>query len=365
MAHFLPWYTLRGADYPLPAEEAARLDWTPPIEDLRHWNDARAEYRRTHLRLPHGGIYDSRDPARIEWQIATAAAHGVDGFLLNWYGVYSVENVITLHWLQGLQRWNAKHSDHPFLYFFCHDMQAQWPTEGKRPVSLEEDFRFIREHLIRPGYLCRDGRPVFAVFPYGDQCAAYRHTLDRVFPDGADLIWCGPAEPPDENAAFIWVAPDEETIDLAACTSWRDPDNCGEQALAQFYGQRRANGGNRQYLMGGVWPGFNDTLVRWAWNEPAQHGRVRPRVICRHTRAGSTLERTWAAYLNALRQRISRPQEDWLPIPLVQLITWNDYAEDSALEPTLDDGFHPLELCLRMRREAATLFAQLDQRTRR
>jgi hypothetical protein len=359
LGHFLPWFTRRGADYPLPAEEAARLDWLPPIEDMRHWNDARAHYRRTHLRMPAIGVYDSRDPGVIEWQIHAAVAGGVDGFIVNWYGKYSVENVITLHWLRALEAWNARHPEQPFLYFICHDMQAQWPSEGKRPVSLEEDFLFIREHLIRDSYLCRCGRPLLAVFPYGDQRERYRQALDRVFGDvGADLIWAGGPPRRGEDAAFCWVQPDADTVQAGSPYPWIDPDNDGSGALAQFYAERTDSGGACRYLMGGVWPGFNDTLVRWAWNADADAARIRPRVMCRHTRAGSTLERTWNAYLDALRR--ARGDRGLLPAPLVQLITWNDYAEDTALEPTREDGDAPLQTCLRLKSLARELVAGRD-----
>lgn len=358
MAHFLPWHTMEGRAFPLPAEEARRLDWVPPIEDLRHWHDSRSGYARAHLRMPDPGIYDSRDPAVIDRQIETAIAHGIDGFLINWYGVYSVENVITLHWLNGLARWNAAHPDQPFRYFLCHDMQAQWPTEGKRPVSLEEDFVFIRRHLLRPGYLCRAGRPLFAVFPYGDARKAYLRVLEKVFPDtGADLIACAPGPGCGEAGAFVWVEPDPQTQLPEDPYVWSDPDSAGTEHLREFYAQPVASGETRAYLMGGVWPGFNDQLVRWAWSDAALHPRLRPRVICRHTTKGSTLERTWDVYLEHLSKQNHQRTPPHLPAPLLQLITWNDYAEDTALEPTKEDGAAPLRLCREKIAQARRLLA--------
>ncbi|MFH0878663.1 MAG: hypothetical protein V2A34_03025, partial [Lentisphaerota bacterium] len=40
--HFLPWFTLRGKDFPLPPEDLAPLAHIPAVEDFRHWNDARS-----------------------------------------------------------------------------------------------------------------------------------------------------------------------------------------------------------------------------------------------------------------------------------------------------------------------------------
>lgn len=347
--HFLPWYTLQGGDYPLHPDDAATLDWQPVMEDMRHWNDGRAAYLRTHLHVPEPGVYDSRDPGIIEWQIRTALEYGVTGFILNWYGKYSVENVITLHWLRGLEQWNRAHADTPFAYFICHDMQAQWPTEGKRPVSLEEDFIYLRDHLVRDAYLCRDGRPVFAIFPYGDEREQYRRVADKVFVDtGADLIWCGHPRGVGENGCFPWVGPDVETRAPDGPYTWTDPDNCGAQELRRLYDAANRAPGLCDYIMHGAWPGFNDQLVSWAWNKDPNDPRIRPRVICRETGDGSTLERTWQVYLDYLERRQQGDPSAQTPAPLVQLVTWNDYAEASTIEPTRDYGRQPLEVCRRM-----------------
>ena len=359
LGHLLPWYTLRGGDFPLHPDDAATLDWLPEIEDMRHWCDRRADYRRSHLHLPARGLYDSRDPDVIAWQIETALAHGVCGFILNWYGKYSVENVITLHLLRGLTRWNKEHPDQPFTYLISYDMQAQWPSEGKRPVSMEEDFRYIRDHLITDAYLRRDGRPIFTVFPYGDARAEFRAVLDRVFaPTGADLLWSGAPGGAGENGGYAWVQPDAETIQTERPCAWSDPDNCGEHALRQWYATANAAPVAGTYLMHGVWPEFNNTLVAWAWSKDPTHPHIRPSVICRETTAGSTLDRTWRAYLDYLRRHAAGEPGARVPAPLVQLVTWNDYAETTTLEPSQDHGIGPLERCRQFLKEARDLLGQ-------
>ncbi len=359
LAHFLPWYTVRGGDFPLHPEDAATLGRPPPrLEDMRHWNDGRAGYRRTHLHLPEIGVYDSRDPAVIAWQIETALAHGVAGFILNWYGKHSAENVITLHWLRGLERWNRAHPDRPFAYCLSYDMQAQWPTEGKSPVGLEEDFLYIRDHLVRGAYLRRDGRPLFTVFPYGDERRAYRAVLDRVFaPAGADLIWSGPPQGAGEDGVYAWVKPDAETVRPDQPCCWSDPDNCGAEELRRWYAEAQRLAAPHAYAMHGVWPEFNNTLVAWAWSKDPDHPRIRPSVICRETRAGSALDLTWRVYLDYLRRRRAGDPGARVPAPLVQLITWNDYAETTTLEPSREYGRAPIECCRRYLLEARELWA--------
>jgi hypothetical protein len=361
--HFVPWYTIRGNDYPLPAEERALLEFMPLIEDYRHWNDSRAGYLRTNHHVPAIGLYDSRDPGVIEWQIRTALEYGVSGFIVNWYGKYSAENVITLHWLRGLTRWNAEHPDQPFYYFLSVDSQAQMASEGKKPVDMEEDFGYIREVLMTGAYLRRDGRPVFMVFPYEDNAPRWRKALDSVFgAGGADLIWSGAARGRGENACYAWVRPDDGTIDFNNAYVWSQPDNAGDGFLRRFFSDANADGSSAEYIMAGVWPGFNDQLVSWAWNPNPDNPKIRPRVICRETTRGNTLELTWKAYHDYLALGRAGDAAARIPAPLVQLVTWNDYAETTTLEPTRDYGSAPLKMCRQFLAEARKRWAPFSER---
>jgi len=356
LAHFVPWFTIRGDDFPLHSDDARTLDWIPELEDMRHWHDARAGYRRTHLHMPTHGTYDSRDPKLIRQQIEDAQAHGIDGFIVNWYGKYSMENVITLHWLRELNTWNAKHASSPFYYMLSLDSQMQMDTEGKRPVSMAEDFTYIRDTLINDAYLLRDGRPVFSVFPYEDNCHAWITSAAQVWgEDAVDFIWMNSAPGQGEQAAYPWVMPDRNTIDLSSTHTWSDPDSPGTGWLRDFYGD--ANAAKLDYVMGGVWPGFDDQLVTWAWNPEAEKKKLKPRVICRETSLGNTLELTWQVYIDYLSKWKAGDPSCKLPAPLVQLITWNDYAEASALEPTADYGTQPLETCKRFIKEARAIWS--------
>jgi len=357
--HFVPWFTIRGMDFPLSAEDAALFDFIPEIEDWRHWNDSRAGYKRTHHHMPEIGRYDSRDPEVIEWQIKTALEYGVQGFIINWYGRYSVENVITLHWLRGLKKWNDEHPNQLFYYFISFDAQAQWPSEGKKPVTLKEDYEYIRDHLITDAYLLRDDRPVFSVFPYGDNCAEVRETLDAVFSNsGADLLWSGTPRNKGENGCYAWVQPDVETIDLKSPYVWSDPDNIGEGYLRNIYMEANAKDSSCEYVMHGVWPGFNNQFVAWAWSKDANSPSIRPCVLVRETSRGNTLERTWRVYLEYLEKWAANDSSARIPAPLIQLVTWNDYAETTTLEPTKDYGRTPLEICRDHLKKARGIWAR-------
>ncbi len=353
MAHYVPWFTRRGRDWPLPERDLETIPDPPEISDWRHWRDPGSGYARSHLLIPEIGCYDSRDPAVIRWQIDVAQSAGIDGFVINWYGCNSVENVLTLHFLNALRQWNEEHPDRPFLYQLCFDTQSQLPTEGKSPVSLAQDFAYARDHLIRPGCLLRGGRPVFLFFSYGATVSEWTAEATRVFGrDGCDLLWSHPGEAPGATGRYLWVAPDGHG---AAPTDpdypWPDPGDAGAKRAAQAYAAWSKSGD--LYGMAGVWPGFNDSLVTWAWNCPTGKGRRRPRIIAAETAEGCTYDLLWDAYHRALTAA------GGAKLPLVQIVTWNDHAESTAIEPTREFGTRYLDKTRRHILESRRLWRNL------
>jgi len=343
LGHFLPWFIggKPGSSGLLP-EEAKGLT-LPVLEPWRHWRDARSQYRRTHQYEPIGGEYDSRDPEVIHRQITTAMDYGLDGFIVNLYGKNSVENVIGLQFLRELRKYNEAHPDRPFVYVISFDAQAQWPSEGKTPVSMEEDFAYLKDVWCQEACLRRDGKFPFLVFAYDRPCQDYRAAMTKVFgADGFDLLWLNNPTEQAMDAGYPWVRPMQVEPDHR----WFSPDDSGEQYIRDFYSKCNQNP-KVKYLCGGVWPGFNDQFVRWAWSGNQDDPRIRPRVICRETSKGSTLELTWqAAAEYILRHRAGDPSAG-LPMPMIQIVTWNDWAESTQVEPCRDLGHHDLEVCKR------------------
>lgn len=344
-AHFLPWFTRDPERFALAAGHPAMPARPARLDADRHWRDPGSGYVASHLHWPLPGRYDSRDPEIVRWQIRQARAAGIVGFSINWYGQNSAENVITLAVLAEIERWNRAHEDEHFLYFLCIDAQAALPTEGKTPVSLVEDLVYIRRHLLRPGYLLRGGRPVFACFPYADDAPRWIVALAEVFgPDGADFLWSGPGAGVGETGCYAWVRPSSRTVRPGGLYPWTDPDDSGADHARTLYSAWNGPGLGHRYGMAGVWPGFDDQLVTWAWQNPAAQDRTRPRVINRETSLGNTYRLTWAAYHEYLAAHAAGDAAARLPIPLVQIATWNDYAEATTIEPTRDHGARYCEM---------------------
>ena len=235
MAHYLPWFTLRAEDWPLPAKDLASISSVPVIGDFRHWTDPGSGYARSHLQMPEIGRYDSRDPEVIRWQIQSAQSAGIDGFVVNRYGRNSVENIITLHFLNVLEQWNRENPERPFFYQLCLDTQAQLPTEGKKPVPLAEDFAYVRDHLIRATACCGGaGRSSFASPTMSGAGSGWRRPLRSFGEDGYDLLWSDPCDSPEVSGRYLWVAPDRaagEQSDLR--DAWPDPSDIGAARAAR------------------------------------------------------------------------------------------------------------------------------------
>lgn len=341
LGHFLPWFTRdsQAKDYSL----STGLDkgiLVPDMEPWRHWRDNRSVYKRTHLYQPLWGEYDSRDKDLIRTQISIAVKYGLDGFIVNLYGKNSVENYIGLFFLECLEEYNAANPEKPFLFCISFDAQAQWNTEGKTPVTIEDDFEYLKNTWMRsPAYITREGQPVMLVFPYERGCMEYRRAADEVFGQNIlDIVWGGVGAG-GQTAAYPWVRPDKEESNGL----WLNPDESGKNYLTEFYKNCNKDE-SLKYIIGGVWPGFNDQLVRWAWNGKSDES-LRPRVICRESTEGSTLELTWSAAIEYLTACSRKDESAKLEMPAIQLITWNDWAEATNIEPDKDFGFKALEIC--------------------
>lgn len=357
LAHFLPWFTLTGSDWPLSKAAAATIALPPDIEDHRHWCDPRAAYRRTHHHMPEVGRYDSRDPATLQWQFDCMAKAGLGGLIINWNGQNSVENTITLAVLDALEHWNDAHPTQPLAYCLSIDSQAQLPTEGKVPVTLYDDLEYIQKHLIRASYLFRDGVPVFTCFAYEDNLLEWIRDFDDVFgTDQYDLLWINEPHGQGETGCYLWVEPGEESTDYTQSYPWLDPDDSGDGRARHRYAEWADPKYRHLYGMAGVWPGFDDSLVAWAWKQEALHSVTRPRVIARHNQRGCCYGQLWQAYLDEL----VRPGS--LPLPLVQIVTWNDWAEATAIEPAKDYGRALLTDTRRFIERARELWTQSCQR---
>jgi hypothetical protein len=339
MGHFLPWFTReQPTRFCIPPAYAGKII-EPALEPWRHWRDCRSEYKRTHLYHPLYGEYDSRDPVIIKRQLHDAITYGIDGFIINLNGKNSAENVIGLSLLEEIKQYNENHPEKPFLYIISFDSKAQHATEGKIPVSIEEDFEYLRDTWLTDAWVRNGDKPIMLIFAYNDNYEKYKTAAEKVFNTGADIVWPRLNNQYQIKSCFCWVNPDK----VYETGAWFDNEGSGAEFCSSFY-QECGKNPEIEYIIGGVWPGFNDSLVRWAWDDGMCKDNMRPRIICRNTQLGNTLELTWQEAVKYISQQQSNP-EQLPPMPIIQLVTWNDWAESTSIEPDMESGYKNLEIC--------------------
>jgi hypothetical protein len=287
LAHWLGWFGLPNHRYPVPA-------------------------------------YAATDPAAISRQIATAQNKGIDGFIVDWYGPATgsalsneADRAFINQATQALfaQAQNASSFQVALMYDYG---TLRGVPKAQRTSRMISDLHYaLNTYLTSADYLTYNHQPLLFLFPYDDVAPDVRlnEVTNAISPANVSLIYPNPTTAPAifpyVSGFFAWVQP-------LTYNAWQlDGSDGGGGYLDWFYrSMADANLPYRQTLtVGAVWPGFNDTLAPWRTGTP--------RFIAR--RAGQTWNETW--HLAVTHQP-----------PLVQIVTWNDWEEGTAIEPAESYG---------------------------
>jgi hypothetical protein len=268
--------------------------------------------------------YLAPDSRAISRQIAAAQSMGIDGFIVDWYGPatgLSLTNEADRAFIdqatQALFAQAQNASDFQVALMYDYGALRDVPN-SQRTDRMISDLRYaIDTYLTYTAYLTYDSRPLLFLFPYDDVRPDVRldEVANAVSQTNLSLIYQNPTTDPAilpyVDGFFAWVQP--VTYD-----AWQpDGSDWGGGYLDWFY-RTMADPTlpySQMLTVGAVWPGFNDSLAPW--------GSWPPRFIAR--RAGQTWDDTWDLAIN------HQP-------PLVQIVTWNDWEEGTAIEPDESHG---------------------------
>lgn len=313
LMHYMPWYEtpdVRGR---------WGVHWTgherqhdPAAEGPDGQPDIWSNYH------PLIGLYDSTDPDVLECQLLQMKLAGVDGVIVDWYGIGDAADYPPIH--QAAQEMFAAAGKMGMTFAACYeDRSAKYMSElGKLDDPnrhLADTFRWMeREWFGKPQYFRLEGRPLVLNFGpmFYTSPEAWSGAVDalqdkpQVF--ALHHLWQGAGL----DGGFSWV-------------HWEpwDGDPKPEMATRRLKNtfQRLSTGARR--LIVSAFPGFNDVYVD------------RHRELAH--RDGETLRESLAAAMSG----------EW---PVVQLITWNDYGEGTIIEPTHEFGYKFLEIIQEARR---------------
>jgi hypothetical protein len=315
--------------------------------------------RRGEDQLPLIGAYDSRDPAVVRYHVDLAEAAGIDHFIFDWLGhKLSRQNV-----LQGREPINEQTlevlldvADEPgrdFKVAVMYEPKVHYlgwvagqPSEAEKLAGIVEDLVWLVEHQrTRRSALRRDGALVVFVFrdtqctPDGQQCldaqdwSSIAQAVESTTGESLFLVGdVAQAAGSPMSGVSRWQLVDLELLEhrtyqdaQAGVTTLPRP------AVARLESHARAvhavgagwaaADDARRVSVAVVWPGFDDTGVG-GWGVSNLMG-ADGQALC--VRVCSEFD---GAFYSTVVASALDTGTDW-----IQVATWNDWNEDTQLEP--------------------------------
>ncbi len=269
--------------------------------------------------------YISTDTAVISGHITAAQAQGIDGFVVDWYGPGKVglNNTVDRKFIDEATRKLFEQSKgRNFYVALMYDENAISNT-GILTTAYQSqvisDLLYAKQnYFTRTTYLSIitssnvTSYPVIFVFPY-DTVDPYVDWAEVRQQLGTEVILLDKDPDLEHNTNFdgfyAWVQP--------STTTWKtDGTDCGQGYLEWFYKEMNTSTYTNKIIIGGVWPGFDDTLAGW------REGRYMWR------RCGQTWRDTWT---------IANQYDP----PIVMIDTWNDFEEGTDIEYGIGECLMP------------------------
>lgn len=261
--------------------------------------------------------YSSIDRAAIRRQIVAARSMGIDGFIVDWYGPESGLSLLNdadrAFIDRATQALFAEASlTASFKVALMYDYGAvRYIDPGSRTAQMAKDLAYARDNYLNQAVYLRYGnKPLLFVFPGDVTSVNLSAAKPALSPMSVNLIYQNPTT---EAAIYPYVDGFSAWVQPTVFTDW-DPAGAdwGEGYLNWFYNTLTdpALSYTQKISIGAVWAGFNDTLAPWRTGPP--------RFIAR--RDGQTWADTWS-------------KASYYHPPIVQIVTWNDWEEGTAIEP--------------------------------
>ncbi len=313
LAHYMPWYVAN------PDSDLWGWHWTMNHFDPERQTDGRREIA-SHF-YPLIGPYDSGDRAVIECHLLTMKLAGIDGVIVDWYGLTDFRDYATLHRnttrvLEECERLKMK-------FVICYEDQTipalvesnRVAAENRVAHAVTEIDWLSRYWFKSPSYVKLDDKPVLLSFGHagltGDewsQCLGRLQTPVAYFSehtrrDGA-------------AGAFDWPIPSR-----------------GLDAIARF--QQEAAGWPHSIPV--AFPRFVDIYKQAKLHDG--YGRI-------DDNRGHTFRLSLQQALNSNAR-------------IIQIATWNDWGEGTVIEPSVEFGDRDLRLIQKLRQSRDELPAYI------
>lgn len=244
--------------------------------------------------------YISWDPAQVEKQLGDMQSRGATGVIIDWYGPADPTEPTTLAWMNAV----ANHPGFKVIIMIDKGAVALSPCSGCDPQqTLVYLTNYVLDHYAKsPSYATLDGKPIITQF---DLDLHYSLDWNAVQAQtSANIAWIF-----ENNAGFTHPV-------TSGSWSWVNISaNFGFDYLNQFY--TTAQGYPQEMTWGATYKGFNDTLASWGQD----------RII------DQQCGETWLQTFELLNNYYSSSKQ----LPILQLVTWNDYEEGTEIESGIDN----------------------------
>jgi hypothetical protein len=250
--------------------------------------------------------YNSGDAAQVHRQVQDMMSRGIQGAIAAWYGSSNASIDSATQLLKSEAEANAEH----FEFAIMEDVGALGTAAANNGCDvtnqLISDLSYVAsQYESSPAYMHFNGRPVVFFF-----------NVDALYIDWNRVVSSIPGNP-----LLIFQGNDAFTRNLSeGGFSWvninsNNPFDPELSAQDSFYAAAQQASGRLAF--GSAFKGFNDTLATWGTN----------RVIDQHC------GQTWLQTFSEVGKFYSSSNQ----LPAMQIATWNDYEEGTAIEPGIDN----------------------------
>ena len=316
LAHFMPWHQT--------PEFSGYWGWHWTMSN--HFNPENMENGRREIAshyYPLTGPYDSEDPDILEYQTLLMKLSGIDGVLVDWYGMedfwdYGVLNRATGALFQACEKAGLS-------FAICYEDQTIGHMIDNNHIAAENAIahgQHVMQYLETtwfnsPTYQKMNEEPLLLVF--GPQYFKTTSNWNELF----SVLSTPPLFFTEDNrirpavGAYPWPPMWKSNADGILTLELLN------EYLTSFYSKAKS----WNYLVAGVFPQFHDIYKEAGVNNG--YGRL-------EAHDGATFQLT-------LDQALAQQPD------AIQLITWNDYGEGTMIEPTWEFGYRWLEMVLQAR----------------
>jgi hypothetical protein len=322
LAHYMPWFVAP------PHSDTWGYHWTMNTRRPAVLDDSGRHQIASHYH-PSIGPYDNADPVVLEYHVLLMKLAGIDGVIIDWYGMDDVHDYAVNERRTRAMRDAARKAG--LQICLCYEDRTIRAAIDTGLISADEALAHGQQTLLYaqrhyfndPAYLrLADGRPVLLNF--GPQFFRGHRQWAALFSVLADT----------NQPAFF-------TLDRRLATA-EGAFNWPPMHLS------RANGG---LLMVPALQDYLDQFERAAQGWPAFISSAFPRFHDYYGEAGvrasygRLADESGAMFRNTLARAMTNESA------MVQLVTWNDFGEGTVIEPTSDFGYRDLTVLQDLRRQ--------------